>query len=325
VAALKKGTRACGTQRYATQINADFGDGSGLCCTQRTLTTDFDDVGARSSHPIPSQNTLKTRASSQENRRLSAYKIGVAQARVPFFSNFMSNILHIAWREWRSYFASWLAYALLAGWSVIGGLTWLFALKFPDNFQLTSLYSNLLTMLLFLSPLLTMRLIADERREGTFDLLFSAPVSEWQVTLGKWLGTMGMIALLLLLTAPFPFLAFRYGSIDAGPIWGSYAAMICAGAAFGAWGLLCSSLSNSSAVAAFLAFGGLTISMMIGFLPRLMPGNVMANSVGAISIFAHLEPMGRGALDTRDLVFFASLTLGFWFATTRVLESRRWR
>lgn len=237
----------------------------------------------------------------------------------------MSNILHIAWREWRSYFSSWLAYVVMAGWTFIGGLAWMFALGSDDNFQIAPIYGNLLTMLIFLAPLLTMRLIAEERSAGTFDVLFSSPVSEWQVTIGKWLGTLGVLLLLLILTAHFPFFALRYGSIDSGPLWSSYIALFCAGAAFGAWGLLCSSLTNSSVVAAFATFSGLIVSWLLGFLPRLLPGNTLAAAISSASISAHLDPMLRGVLDTRDLIFFASIVFGCWFATVRVLESRRWR
>lgn len=238
----------------------------------------------------------------------------------------MSKIGHIVWKELRSYFVSWLAYALLAGWVLIGGLTYVVMLSdASSNFQIATLYGNLATMLLFVAPLLTMRLLAEERREGTLEMLFTSPLTEWQVTLGKFFGACGFIGVLLLFTLQFPIFTLRYGQVDNGPIWGSYIAMICCGAAFSAFGLFCSSLTESQVVAGFMTFGGLVISWMLSWLPAAAPTSQFAAIAGQWSVFSHLEQMFRGVVDTSDLLFFASFVILFLFATVRVLESRQWR
>lgn len=238
----------------------------------------------------------------------------------------MTMIGHIAWKELRSYFASWLAYAVLTGWLLIGGLTFMVMLSDAAfNFQIANLYASLTTVFLFVVPLLTMRQLAEERREGTLEMLFTSPLTEWQLTLGKFLGALGFVVILLLFTLQFPVFALRYGSIDHGPLWGAYIAMLCSGAAFVAFGLFCSSLTESQMVAGFMTFGGLVISWMLGWLPDAAPTSAVADFLGQWSIFSHIELMLRGAVDTKDLVFFISVTFLFLFATVRVLESRKWR
>jgi ABC-2 type transport system permease protein len=240
----------------------------------------------------------------------------------------MAKIGHIAWKELRSYFGSWLAYALLAGWLFIGGYIFYLMIgneAFTQNFQLSPLFGNLLTILLFMAPLLTMRLLAEERREGTLEMLLTSPLTEWQTVLGKFFGGLAFIAVMLGLTLHFPFFAIRYGSIDTGPVWGSYIALLCTGAAFIAFGLFCSSLTESQVVAGFLAFGGLVISWLLSWLGEAATSSDLLAFLLQWSVYTHFQPMLAGAIDTKDLVFFLSITTLFLFATVRVLESRKWR
>jgi ABC-2 type transport system permease protein len=240
----------------------------------------------------------------------------------------MSKIGHIAWKELRSYFTSWMAYALLAGWLLFTGLIWsilLVSAATTQQFQPGAIFQNLVVVLLFITPLLTMRLLAEERNSGTIEMLFTAPLSEWQVAIGKFLAAWAFTAVMLALTAYVPFFALRYGSIDAGPLWGSYIALLCLGAAFTAFGVFCSSLTSSQVVAGFLTFGGLLLSWMLSWPAQAAPGNAVIEFISQWSIFSHFSPMLDGAIDTRDLIFFVSIVLLCLFATVRVLESRKWR
>jgi len=235
---------------------------------------------------------------------------------------------HIAWKEIRAYFTSWLAYVLSALWFLLSGLTFvsLLGANTPGApFSLAPLYQNLIVILLFLTPMLTMRLVAEERAGGTFELLFTAPLTEWQVALGKWLGALFFCCFLLVLTLHFPFFVLSNGATDAAPIWGAYIALGCLAATFCAFGLLCSSLSESVIVAGFLTFGGLLLSWMLAYPALASPDNQIAVFAAEVSVFTHFARMLGGAIDTKDLIFFASLTIWFLYATTRVLESRKWR
>jgi ABC-2 type transport system permease protein len=241
----------------------------------------------------------------------------------------MAKIGHLCWKELKTYFTSWLAYAILAGWVFIAGYTFvavLLASTAAGNFYLAPIYQNFVVMLVFIAPLLTMRLLAEERREGTIEMLFTSPLTEWQVTLGKFLGAFAFVAAMALLTIHIPFFAARYGSVDFGPVWGGYIALLCLGAGAMAFGLFCSSLTDSQVVAGFLTFGGLLISWMLAWLGS--NAAIQNNFVGfltQLSIYSHFDRMLQGAIDTKDLVFFASVVLLFLFATVRVLESRKWR
>jgi ABC-2 type transport system permease protein len=237
----------------------------------------------------------------------------------------MRATLHLAWREWKGYFASWLAWVLLAGWSLLGGVAWSYALGQASDFPVASLFLNWLSLLLIAAPLLTMRSLAEERRDGTLDLLLCSPLDEWQIAGGKWLGACGFVVVLLLATLPFPYWLFEHGAIDAGPLRAGYLALILAGAGFCAWGVLCSSLSDSPVLAAIGGCGGLLLSWLLGFAPALLPTSPAAPVLAQASVWTHLEPLMRGLLDTHDLLFWASLCALCLFATTRALQSRHWR
>ncbi len=240
----------------------------------------------------------------------------------------MITTFHLAWKEIRGYFSSWVAYVLCAGWLLLSGLTFLSLLSANTPgapFSLAPLYQNLIVVLLFLTPLLTMRLIAEERAAGTFEMLFTSPLTEWQVTLGKWLGALFFCGFLMVLTLQFPFFVASYGAGDTAPTWGAYIALMCLSATFCAFGLFCSSLSESQIVAGFLTFGGLLLSWMLSWPASASPESSIATLAGELSVFTHFSRMLGGAIDTKDLFFFVSLTAFFLFVTTRVLESRKWK
>lgn len=238
----------------------------------------------------------------------------------------MSKIGLITWKELRTYYSSWMAYAVLAGWLFIGGLLFmLLAISHSTQFELSSLFPFYITMMLFVAPILTMRLVAEERTSGTLEMLFTSPITEWQVALGKFFGAWCFVLTMLLFTLHMPFIAVKAGSIDTGPVWGGYIALACVGAAFMAFGLFCSSLTESQVVAGFLTFSGLLISWMLNWIGQSAPDNDFASFIGQCSVFSHFQQMTRGAIDTKDLVFFLSVTVLFLFGTVRILESRKWR
>lgn len=239
----------------------------------------------------------------------------------------MSTIGHIAWKELRTYFTSWIAYVVCAGWALMTGIIFyiLLAQAMLGNFDVTPLYGTLVIVMLFMVPMVTMRLLAEERSSATLEMLFTSPLTEWQVTLGKWLAAFGFCAVLLLLTAHVPVVAFKYGTFDHGPILGAYIALLCLSAAFCAFGVFCSSLTDSQIVAGFMTFGGLLLSWMLAWVTSAAPDNPVTAVISRFSISSHFESMMRGAVDTTDLVYFALVTIFFLYATTRVLESRKWR
>ncbi len=239
----------------------------------------------------------------------------------------MNQIGLIAWRELRGYFATWLAYALLAGWLLLTGFAFVESLRGYDEigrFDLQGLFSFALTILLFITPIITMRLIVEERNQATAELLFTSPVSEWQIALGKFFGAWAFVIVMLLLTAHMPFFSLRYGSVDTGPIWGSYLALACAGAAFISFGLFCSSITASQVVAGFLTFGGLVFAWLLASQGQRAGASDFASFISQFSMLTHFIPMLQGAVDTKDLIYFLSVTVFFLYLTVRSLESRKW-
>ncbi len=240
----------------------------------------------------------------------------------------MNKIGLIAWRELRSYFATWLAYALLSGWLLITGiafyLTLLGSSQPPFSFSLQGLFNFLLVIMMFIAPMLTMRLIVEERNQSTLELLHTSPITEWQVALGKFFGAWGFMGVMLLLTSYVPFFALKYGSIDTGPLWGGYILLVCAGAAFVSFGLFCSSVTASQVVAGFLTFGGLIFSLLLANLGQNPNATDFMSFLSQFSVASHFELMLQGAMDSKDLIFFASVTLFFLYLTVRSLESRKW-
>lgn len=240
----------------------------------------------------------------------------------------MNSIIYLFSKELRSYFTSWLAYILLAGWLFITGYIFVLLIvnsTIMPSFNLAPLFSNMVVFLLFITPLVTMRLLAEEKREGTIEMLFTAPLTEWQVTLGKFIGALLFMTVLLACTLYVPFFTFRYGSVDGGPIWGSYVALLCVCGSAAAFGVFCSSITESQVVAGFLTFGGLLMSWILSWMGQVAPDNQWAEMLSQISLYSHFQGMLGGAVDTKDLVFFATFIFFFLYATVRVLESRKWR
>lgn len=240
----------------------------------------------------------------------------------------MSSIYYLFWKELRSYFTSWLAYILAAGWLFITGYIFVLLIlnstRIPD-FSLSPLFSNMMVFLIFITPLVTMRLLAEEKREGSIEMLFTSPLTEWQVTLGKFIGALLFMVVLLACTLYVPFFAFRYGSVDGGPIWGSYVALLFVCGSAVALGIFCSSLTESQVVAGFLTFGGLLMSWIFSWMGQVDVGNKWAGMLSEISFYNHFRGMLGGAVDSNDILFFLTFIFFFLYATVRVLESRKWQ
>ncbi len=240
----------------------------------------------------------------------------------------MATIGHIAWKELRSYYTSWIAYAILAGWLFVAGYILRLLLGSASTggpFAIGAIFQNLIVILLFVAPMVTMRLVSEERSAGTIELLFTSPLSEWQVALGKWLGAVAFFASIILFTGHIAFIALRFGTLDTGPLWGSYLALIFLSMAFSAVGLFCSSLTESQVVAGFITFGALLGSWMLAWPQQADPGGTIAAFLGEVSLSTHFQRLCQGAVTTKDIIYFASITFFFLYATVRSLESRKWK
>jgi ABC-2 type transport system permease protein len=189
---------------------------------------------------------------------------------------------------------------------------------------LQPLFANLSVVLLLIVPMLTMRLLSEERKLGTAELLFTYPISDWDAILGKYLATVTVLATTLALTLVLPLLLRNFAVPEWGPIVTGYAGLLLLGMAYISVGLFFSSLSENQIVAGVLTFGFSLLVLIIGWLiPFVSAGT--ARVLSEISMLEHFDSFSRGIVDTNDIVYYVNFSVFFLFLCSRVLESNRWR
>ncbi|MBM4287813.1 MAG: ABC transporter permease [Deltaproteobacteria bacterium] len=185
-------------------------------------------------------------------------------------------------------------------------------------------FSNLAVLFLFIVPLFTMRLFAEEKRSGTMELLFTFPLSDWGIISGKFLAALALYALLLAVTGLYSAALAAIIAVDWSAIVVGYLGLLLLGGAFLALGMFSSSLTENQIIAAVIAFGLLLLFWVIGWYEELGPSGYQG-FFKHISMMGHFEAFSRGVLDTRDVLYYLSFIFFFLFLTKRQLESRQWR
>jgi ABC-2 type transport system permease protein len=236
----------------------------------------------------------------------------------------MTNTLAIAERELKSFFVSTVAWIIAAAFMAMSGFLFSVILLNSNEASLRFLISNLSVILLFVAPFLTMRLLAEENRLGTVELLLTNPVRDIEVVVGKFLGVMGFVMVMLVLTLYFPALLFVFGTPDPGPMISGYVGVILQAGAFMAIGLAISSFTENQIVAAFLAFAVNLILWLSESISQFV-GSPLSTVMQKLSITKHFEDFPRGVIDSSHVVFFLSVVVVALFLTYLSLQSRRWR
>jgi ABC-2 type transport system permease protein len=189
---------------------------------------------------------------------------------------------------------------------------------------LQPLFGNLSIVLLLIMPMLTMRLLSEERKTGTAELLFTYPISDWDAILGKYFAAGTVLFTMLGLTLIFPVLLGNYADPEWGAVVSGYLGLLLLGMAYIAMGLFFSSITENQIVAGILAFGFSLFFLIIGWIgPFVSPG--AAKVIAQISILQHFDSFSRGLINTNDVVYYVSFSIFFLFLCSRVLESNRWR
>jgi len=237
----------------------------------------------------------------------------------------MANILTIARREVKAYFTSWMAYATIAGFIVITSYIFFVILtQSKQDVRLQWVFSNMAVTFLFITPLITMRLLAEEKSSGTIELLLTSPVTDWQVVIGKYLGALSVFVVTLILTLIYPIILEHYASPDRGPIYAGYLGIFLVVCCYVAVGLFSSSVTDSQVVAGFLGFGILLIFWIIHWVSHNLTG-FWGDFLRTIAIVPHLEDYTEGLVDTKHLVYQLSFVFFWLYCSVRILESRKWR
>lgn len=240
--------------------------------------------------------------------------------------------LSIAKRELRSYFDSPVAYVLVClGLAALGLLFFNYQGGFwqADRASLEQMFGWMPWGVSVVSAVITMRLLAEEKRSGTLELLITLPVRDWEVVVGKFLGAWGLVLVLVGGTLLYPIMMFkapwRLGTLDLGPLMSGYVGLVFYSAACVSLGLLVSALTDSQIIALFVTL------MILGFLQIIGTSLVIsvlppkAQFVASfVSFHTRIAPFVRGMINTRDLVYFASITAACLVGAFWALERRRW-
>lgn len=237
----------------------------------------------------------------------------------------MKPIWIIAKREFRTFFDSLAAYILLVVFLGLSGFfTWLFGsdIFFIGQATLLPFFSVAYWTLFFFIPALTMKMLAEERRSGTLELLLTKPITDWQVIVGKFLAVIMLIGVALLLTLPYYISISFLGPIDHGSVWSGYLGMILMSMAFTSIGLFASSITNNQIVAFLLAlFIGVFFLIIFDVLSNSFTGTI-SYFFNYLSLSTHYESISRGVLDSKDLVYFFSITVASLLLADTVLSKR---
>jgi len=254
----------------------------------------------------------------------------------------MRNIWVICRKELRSYFVSPIAYLLLGMFAIVFGFFFWNAVgyfvfagmeaqmrggMYPMNLNeqvVRPLISNVSVIGLFLIPMITMRLFAEEKRSGTIELLATSPVRDYEIILGKWLAALTLYSCMLLVTALNFVWLFRYGNPDWKPLLIAYLGLLLQAGALLAIGEFISTLTRNQIIAGALTFGVCLLLWVLEWVSDY-DSTPWARVMAYLSVLTHFESFAKGLLTVKDATFFVTAIFLGLFLTARSLESLRWR
>ena len=237
----------------------------------------------------------------------------------------MHNVFTIARRELRSYFDSPVAYIVVVSFLLVAGWMYFSSIFLLDRADMRGFFApspfSPSLLLVILAPAVTMRLVAEEYKTGTIELLTTMPVRDGEVIAGKFLAALGLIAVALLLTFVYPITVASLGPLDWGPVISGYLGLLLFSSALVAIGILCSTLTDNQIIAFIVSFILCAALYYVYWLQFFVPG-FLASIFELISVSAHLDNMARGVIDTRDVLFYLSVTVGGLLLAVRSLETQ---
>jgi len=236
----------------------------------------------------------------------------------------MYQILVLARKELKSYFDSPVAYVVITLFLLISGWQFSSSLFMADSADLRTLFSIIRFILLFFIPAVSMRLLSEEKRVGTIELLMTLPVKDWQLVVGKFLAAYLLIIITLVLTGIHYITIAVMGSPDFGASLAGYVGLVLVVGVYLSIGIFTSSLTQNQIIAFILAFVIIFVFFILDKIVFFMPG-FLANLLEYLSIDYHFNNIARGVIDSRDIIFYLSLIFLFLFLTAQSLESRKWK
>jgi ABC-2 type transport system permease protein len=253
----------------------------------------------------------------------------------------VNNILAIAHKELKGYFASPIAYVVIGLYAIPFGYFFYTLLLFFDrqSMQMAGLagpavnvneqllrpvFLNTTVIFLFMLPMITMRTYSEEKRSGTIELLLTAPLTDLQIITGKFVGAMGLYAAMLAITVPQVGLLFWFGDPEWIPIAITYLGLLLMGGCFISVGLFISSLTKNQILAVMATFTVFLMLWVINWIATFT-GPTTQSVLNYLSITDHLDDFTRGVIDTKHLVYYFSFIAFGLYLTLRSVDSERWR
>jgi len=254
----------------------------------------------------------------------------------------MKNVLIICGKEIKSYFSSPIAYLLMTIFAVIFGYFFFSATAYfvqasmqsqmqgqsspmnVNDFIIGPLLGNASVVGLFLIPMISMRLFAEEKRQGTIELLMTSPIHDWEIILGKWLGALIMYACVIGISGLNVALLFAYGKPDWRPILVGYLGLLLQGGCLLAIGTFISTTTSNQIIAGGATFAVCLLLWVLDWVSSYEQA-VWAKVIAYCSVLTHFEPFSKGVIDSKDVLFYLSVIFFGLFLTQRSLESLRWR
>jgi len=237
----------------------------------------------------------------------------------------MRNLKAIYFKEMRSYFNSPMAYIFLVIFTVINGYFFTRTFFLFNQSDMRSLFNIIPLVYLFFIPAITMSLIAREKNLGTMEVMSTLPLKDLDFVAGKFLAALSLVLVGLLITLVHFFTLIQVGTnIDYGAVFTGYLGLALAGAVYSSVGTFASSVTDNQVVAfiigIFIVIIFFLMDKMLMFVPVALTGIIQY-----LSVDYHLSNISRGVIDSRNLIYFASVVGFFLFMTVRVLEIRKWR
>lgn len=227
-------------------------------------------------------------------------------------------------RELKAYFTSPLGYVFLAIFYAFSGLFfYIFSLSVGST-DISSVFLMMFIVLMVFVPLLTMRLLSEDKKQKTDQLILTAPASLLSIVMGKFLAAYAIFAIGVAVMPVYGFVMSTFATVSWLPIWGNTVGLLLLGGIFVSIGLFISSLTENQMIA---AIGGFFINLMILLMNTLksaLPNGFLQDVLSSISVYSRYSEITNGIFSLSSLIFFVSVIFIFLFLTVRVLEKRRW-
>jgi ABC-2 type transport system permease protein len=240
----------------------------------------------------------------------------------------MKNISAIFVREIRSYFTSPVAYVILIVFSLLTGFFFAayfnWATRYGGEANMRGIFQNMSITMLFVVPLITMRLFAEEKRSGTIELLMTSPITDTEVVIGKFAASLALFTLMLASTILCPLFLMTYSQPDLSPMAVGYLGLFLLGCAFLSLGMVASSITKNQIVAALISFVILLGLWTIGWMSSAVGSNV-SKVFSFISLVDHFEDFSKGVIDTKHVLYYVSFAIFCLFFSVKMLQSSRWK